>query len=445
LLTQDIFAPDSSINCVLLKFASYRTLDCQSFSIIGKNGGRGVYAMGGTNIKIINCKFSNFTYGIRASSSLNISLENLVSKNNVYGISINTPTYIPLKNIISCSNFVKDIIFSSIPSASSEIYCDTSTPIGICQKSCSQISPPTEYCGDAVCNNGENCSTCSDDCGTCAVQQYCGDAVCNNGENCSTCSDDCGNCPATSICTDSDGGKNYTIRGTMTNNSGSVSDFCSIPPRDVIEFYCLNGGSFVDYHDCSSEGKICKEGACTFDFSTNLNCSQFGYQYQSGIISYCNSNVNSYDLSSCYNRTLTCTDYDGNNFYEASNVTFGSSTCYGSSCGTGSGCSGGAGNSPDSCLNQTTLQEKICNSTKGVESVLYNCASEGKVCQDGRCVAQVTCNDSDGGLDYYEKGITNWTDSLGERHFATDSCGAYFDDVWNPNTLTEHYCNNSNW
>lgn len=47
-------------------------------------------------------------------------------------------------------------------------------------------------CGDKVCNNNENCTTCVSDCGEC--QPSCGDKVCSSGENCSNCSTDCGGC-----------------------------------------------------------------------------------------------------------------------------------------------------------------------------------------------------------------------------------------------------------
>ncbi len=70
-------------------------------------------------------------------------------------------------------------------------------------------------CGDGICGAGENCTTCSVDCGLCTscgdhtcqasetcsscpedcnVCPKCGDGYCNNGENCTTCAPDCGNC-----------------------------------------------------------------------------------------------------------------------------------------------------------------------------------------------------------------------------------------------------------
>ncbi|MFA5259026.1 MAG: hypothetical protein WC402_03035 [Candidatus Pacearchaeota archaeon] len=72
-----------------------------------------------------------------------------------------------------------------------------------------------EYCGDNVCNSGENKCTCSSDCGNCyetqGCSQYscdsnnqcapsytldncCGNGKCEVNENCASCSSDCGQC-----------------------------------------------------------------------------------------------------------------------------------------------------------------------------------------------------------------------------------------------------------
>lgn len=108
--------------------------------------------------------------------------------------------------------------------------CDGTAGVGehqTCSQTCTLINLP--YCGDAVCSNGETCSSCVADCGGCgggticgdgiknneeqcdgtagvgehqacsnectlANVPYCGDGSCNNSESCSSCSTDCGSC-----------------------------------------------------------------------------------------------------------------------------------------------------------------------------------------------------------------------------------------------------------
>ena len=68
--------------------------------------------------------------------------------------------------------------------------------------------PESPYCGDGYCDEGESCSSCSQDCGVCptkkpkttggggiVITEYCGNGVCElEKENCSTCPEDCGVC-----------------------------------------------------------------------------------------------------------------------------------------------------------------------------------------------------------------------------------------------------------
>ena len=66
--------------------------------------------------------------------------------------------------------------------------CDAGETCAGCPEDCSPC------CGDGLCGAGEDCSICEDDCGPCVVP--CGDGICDAGagEDCSSCEDDCGPC-----------------------------------------------------------------------------------------------------------------------------------------------------------------------------------------------------------------------------------------------------------
>jgi len=91
-----------------------------------------------------------------------------------------------------------------------------------------------EYCGDGLCNNGETCSTCPGDCGTCIT---CGNGSCDNGETCSTCPGDCGNC------VDCISGKGHEELPKDCNKTGFYGRSYAIlrdPDNPVSETYSCN-------------------------------------------------------------------------------------------------------------------------------------------------------------------------------------------------------------
>jgi len=51
-------------------------------------------------------------------------------------------------------------------------------------------------CGNGVCESGEGCENCPEDCGVCSFNvTVCGNGVCESGEGCENCPEDCGACP----------------------------------------------------------------------------------------------------------------------------------------------------------------------------------------------------------------------------------------------------------
>jgi len=66
--------------------------------------------------------------------------------------------------------------------------------------------------------------------------------------------------PTSHPCTDTDGGKDYFTKGTLTTSYGDTyTDFCS-DPNIVSEYYCPAGASFAsDGYICPG---LCLDGAC---------------------------------------------------------------------------------------------------------------------------------------------------------------------------------------
>ncbi len=62
-----------------------------------------------------------------------------------------------------------------------------------------EVKPSSITCGNHLCEPGENCSNCSNDCGTCPVIISCGDNVCEGDENCQSCPGDCNSCRCMSL------------------------------------------------------------------------------------------------------------------------------------------------------------------------------------------------------------------------------------------------------
>ena len=113
-------------------------------------------------------------------------------------------------------------------------------------------------CGDDLCNEGENCSSCAIDCGECVIE--CGDGVCSGAEDCINCAEDCGPALPDDTCDSTECGD-----GTCgpTENCTSCAADCGACP-DV----CGNGTCAASEtceicaEDCGECILNCGDGVC---------------------------------------------------------------------------------------------------------------------------------------------------------------------------------------
>jgi len=96
-----------------------------------------------------------------------------------------------------------------------------------------------------------------------------------------------------------------------------------------------------------------------------------------------------------------------------------------------------------STLDILTVTNKInsLGSAESEEWCVERLEDDGDVCGGGEGEKNVSeCVDSDGGKDYYVKGVVKSKDMS-----ATDACGVNIDGVYNKNILIEHYCSENAW
>ncbi len=114
-----------------------------------------------------------------------------------------------------------------------------------CQAGCSD-GACLPYCGNNVCDNGEDCRTCAMDCGAC-----CGNGVFDEGENCKNCPEDM-TCSADEVCTD---GRCVTkaycgdgVCGDTENCESCVADCGCSPEQQCVNKSCAPKEGYVIYY-----------------------------------------------------------------------------------------------------------------------------------------------------------------------------------------------------
>ena len=128
------------------------------------------------------------------------------------------------------------------------------------------------YCGDGLCNSGENCSSCAGDCGGCGP--VCGNSVCESGENCSNCSGDCGACcnPNCDPCVVNSGDCYQSCTdgcgGTHTANCGWRSGAC-LPNGTMVQIDGVGVCDSTPCCSCDTSNYATDDASCSY---SNTGC-----------------------------------------------------------------------------------------------------------------------------------------------------------------------------
>jgi|GEM_PF-3538422 len=186
--------------------------------------------------------------------------------------------------------------------------------------------------------------------------------------------------PADEKCYETDGGYDIYERGVCESGSQRLEDHCN-SDGTLTEKYCADDTTIKWNSTACPEGYVCSEGAC---------------------------------------RPQTCTDSDdGKDYYEKGEITQGENHGF-DGCNT----NGQFGSDPN------MLMEYFCDEESKIEVDWYSCPNG---CEDGACllpeVTPPTCSDSDGGMNYYIKGVV------------TDKHGIVVEDECkNHSAILEKFC-----
>jgi hypothetical protein len=279
--------------------------------------------------------------------------------------------------------------------------------------------PSNDLTGQAI---GDECRSDND----CSSSEVCTKAgcqavpllECEDGEDC---------LPASSAtCTDSDAGLDYYLQGTVTDASGSVTDYCHPNVASiVIEHTCADLGG--EKYDCANDGMTCVDGECVLpppcvDTEIGIDPAVQGTVTLSNgetYTDYCNTGVHLSDYycdgGSLVSQTVFCavSGMVCNNGVCEYECTVDSDCASGQFCNTVNECeftipctdsdasAGVSGHNPyvqgtatladgstftDSCSRSgNLLQENYCEGGNSAHYTVF-CSNIGLVCSNGACV-----------------------------------------------------------
>jgi hypothetical protein len=162
------------------------------------------------------------------------------------------------------------------------------------------INPDSGICGDGICSNGEDCSSCSSDCGTCSA--ICNDGICSSGELCICSSgNDCNNYPDC-ILTDTCSNKGTCGDGICSYYETFTQYYC--------ELDCLEDSTIGDDGKSYNVGGEIANGWCGNDNNEFFRYCDGTHDSKVSCLLSCSATDNNFDA--CCDNLNDCIDQNGN-------------------------------------------------------------------------------------------------------------------------------------
>jgi hypothetical protein len=267
---------------------------------------------------------------------------------------------------------------------------------------------PSITCFDKIDNDCDGMIDSLDDDLSCNLN--CGDRICGWYEKTPSSKYYCEkDCIPSDYCTDSDGGLNYYVYGTITGidkdgEGNPPGDYCWADGKGVMEGYCTPEG-YIDFSSYACPNG-CKDGACLEKPKENCNAQIVGNQFQDTDGDGCNTGTDSDcgGIEGANGPSITCFDKIDND------------------------CDGMIDSLDDDLSCNLNCGDRICGTYEIRNSSKYYCPDD---CNPSECIS---CTDSDGGLNYYVYGAITGIDKDGEGNPPGDYCWA------DGNGVMEGYC-----
>ena len=243
-------------------------------------------------------------------------------------------------------------------------------------------------------------------------------------------------------CNDSDGGKNVTVRGTVTAGGDSSTDSCNGTVA-VKEYYCDDNESASRVMDCPG-GTACESGKCA-EIEEGCDDSDDGESVtKKGTVTITGVNGTKNYTDTCYSEA-TVIEYACNDTALVTKKIAcpGSSLCAAGICetpeeecedtddGKDETTKGtvtlGNDDAVDRCKSDTEVTEYYCSNNE-IKSEVIECDGDD-TCVDGRCVGE--CTETDDADDIYEQGTTEQGDESFEDKCKTST------------SIIEYYCDDN--